>query len=102
MGQEVIVLGRATATDGNLESMLRLSVEHVVRSRSEHGCLSHEVTQSVEDENTLRFVERWADLPALKAHFALPATSAFSDDVVRLSGGAVALAAYAVDEVPLR
>ncbi|MEA2683606.1 MAG: hypothetical protein QOK05_1934 [Chloroflexota bacterium] len=61
-----------------LEEALRMSVEHVLRSRAEPGCISHDVYQDVQDANRVLFMERWADRAALEAHFAVPEAVAFS------------------------
>jgi quinol monooxygenase YgiN len=43
----VIVIGSAIARADTDEAMQRLALEHVLRSRSEPGCLSHEVSHDV-------------------------------------------------------
>ena len=73
----ILVTGSILARDDSFDEVLRLSMEHVVRSRKEPGCISHAV--HVECENPLRlfFFEQWADEAALHAHFAVPATRQF-------------------------
>lgn len=56
---------------------LALGVEHSQRSRTEPGCIAHHCHVDAEDENRIVFVEEWADLAAVKAHFAVPASGAF-------------------------
>ncbi len=73
----IIVTGRATARPEQLDEALRVSLEHVRRSRTEPGCLEHSVHQDVEDRNTLVFFEQWEDQAALSAHFAVPESLAF-------------------------
>ena len=74
----IIVRGAAVGSPETFPEMLRLSLEHVARSRLEPGCVSHEVAIDAENPNRLVFFERWEDDAALKAHFAVPDSIAFS------------------------
>src|SRR4051794_2529417 len=81
----IIVTGAVRARPGALAEVLRLSLEHVHRSRLEPGCLLHSVHQDVEDPNHVVFLEHWADAAALQAHFAVPESRAFARAVGHLS-----------------
>ena len=80
----IIVTGSAVARAGELEALLRISTEHVQRSRLEPGCISHGVSRDAENPNRLVFFEEWADRSALAAHFAVPASKAFVRALVGL------------------
>ena len=69
--------GDAVAKPETFDEVRRLSLEHVHRSRTEPGCISH--TVHIDCENPLRFVfiEQWADKQALMDHFQVPASCAF-------------------------
>ena len=67
----IIVLGHTTIQPDKVEEALRVSQEHVERSKSEPGCLEYGAHRSAEDLSKLVFVERWLDLASLQAHFAL-------------------------------
>lgn len=82
----ILVTGSLLAQEQHVEALLALSLEHVRRSRAEPGCLSHAVHRDVENPLKLVFIEEWADLDALKAHFAVPASRAF----VKAAAGLVA------------
>ena len=73
----IIVTGSVQARPEHLDEVLALSLEHVHRSRAEPGCLLHTVHQDVEDAHRVVFVEHWADLDALRTHFAVPASGGF-------------------------
>jgi quinol monooxygenase YgiN len=73
----IIVTGTVRVRPEDLDRALEVSLEHVHRSRTEPGCLSHAVHQDVEDPLRLFFFEQWEDDPALKAHFAVPESLAF-------------------------
>lgn len=65
----IIVLGSIVARADSIGALHKSSLEHVHRSRTEPGCISHAV--HVDSENPLRlvFVEKWKDAAALAAHF---------------------------------
>ena len=69
----IIVTGHAIAREGADEAMQKLAVEHVLRSRTEPGCVSHEVSRDVQQPERFLFVERWLDMAALQAHFRVEA-----------------------------
>lgn len=73
----IVVTGDAVAKSETFDEVRRLSLEHVYRSRTEPGCISHAV--HIDCENPLRFVfvEQWADRQALIAHFQVPASREF-------------------------
>ena len=82
----IIVTGSLFARADSVEELMTLSLEHVRRSRTEAGCVSHAVHQDVENPLRLVFVEEWTDIEALFAHFAVPASREFIKSV----GGLVA------------
>lgn len=84
----IIVIGAVTAQQASFDELRRLAQQHVERSRGEPGCVSH--AMSLDSENPLRlvFVEEWADLPALQAHFAVPESRAFAAAAARLGHSA--------------
>jgi quinol monooxygenase YgiN len=81
----LIVTGSVTARPETSEALLRAALDHVRRSRTEPGCLSHGVHADCEDPLRLFFYEEWADRPALDAHFAQPGSQAFMAAVRELA-----------------
>jgi quinol monooxygenase YgiN len=81
----IVVTGSVTTRQETLEEARRLSLEHVHRSRTEPGCISHAMHVDCENPTRLVFIEQWADRAALSAHFAVPASRNF----VRALGGLV-------------
>lgn len=73
----ILVTGSVVAREDTFEELLRLSQEHVRRSRAEPGCVSHAVYRDPEQPLRLFFFEEWADRAALEAHFAVPESGAF-------------------------
>lgn len=73
----ILVLGHVTARPEHFDEVLRLSQEHVARSRTEPGCLAHAVHRDTENPLRLVFVEEWGDMAALQAHFRVPASREF-------------------------
>jgi len=74
----ILVTGHVIASQANRAEMLRISLEHVRRSRAEPGCLEHGVYVDAENPLKLHFFERWADEAAIRAHFAVPESRAFA------------------------
>jgi quinol monooxygenase YgiN len=85
-----LVTGSIVAMADSFDDVLRLSLEHVERSRKEPGCISHAVHVDCQNPLRLFFFEQWADEAALRAHFAVPASRAFvkslRDRIVETSG----------------
>jgi quinol monooxygenase YgiN len=100
-GRKVVVTGSIQARPERIDELLALSLEHVRRSRTEPGCLSHAVHRDVEDPLRLVFVEEWADRAALLAHFAVPASRAFVKAAAACAACAPAMALYEVDTLAL-
>lgn len=97
----IIVTGHVIAREDTDEAMQRLSVEHVLRSRAEPGCISHEVTRDVQQPRRFVFVERWADMAALQAHFRVEASRQFAKSMAQLSEGRPEMAIYQADAIDM-
>jgi quinol monooxygenase YgiN len=85
----IIVTGSATASPDTLGEMTRISLEHVRRSRTEEGCISHNVHIDCENPMRLMFCERWANAEALRKHFAVAESRAFARRLRELSSPGV-------------
>ena len=92
----VIVTGSVKARPETVEEAVRLSLEHVRRSRLEPGCVFHSVHHDVEDSHRLVFLERWADRDALTAHFAVPESRVFAKALNALAAEPPTLEIYDV------
>ncbi|AXQ27808.1 antibiotic biosynthesis monooxygenase [Solimonas sp. K1W22B-7] len=90
----ILVTGSAAVKPEHIEQAVALSLEHVRRSRTEPGCISHAVHRDVEDANRLVFVEQWADGAALKTHFMVPESRAFVGALGALCSARPELAVY--------
>jgi quinol monooxygenase YgiN len=95
----IIVTGSVQARPESRAEVLRLSLEHVTRSRLEPGCLLHSVHHDVEDPNRLVFLEHWVDRDALDTHFRVPASGAFAKNLGALAAVPPTLEIY--DASPL-
>jgi quinol monooxygenase YgiN len=95
----IIVTGTVLSKPDTLDELLRLSLEHVHRSRAEPGCISHDVHLDAENKLRLVFVERWNDLPALHAHFAMPASRGFAKAAAGLCAEAPQMQMYEATEI---
>jgi len=66
----LVVTGSVTARPESFEALRQAALDHVHRSRTEPGCLTHSVQVDCEDPLRLVFYEEWADRAALDVHFA--------------------------------
>lgn len=90
----IVVTGSVIAREEYFAEVLRLSLEHVRRSRNEPGCLSHAVHVDCENPMRLVFVECWADRGALRTHFAVAASRDFVKALQSLVAEAATLDIY--------
>ncbi len=98
----IIVTGSIQARLDTFDELRRLSLEHVVRSRAEPGCLEHGVAVDANDGLRLVFFERWTDRVALLAHFEVPASREFGKNAARLAAHPPDLGTYEASETALR
>ncbi len=97
----ILVTGSVKAHSETLAEVLRLSLEHVRRSRLEPGCIMHSVHNDVEDPNRLVFLEQWADRDALVAHFGVPASGIFATTMRDLAAEPPTLDIYDAERLAL-
>ena len=90
----IVVTGSVTAREDSFDEVLKLSLEHVRRSRTEPGCISHAVHVDCENPLRLVFFEQWADRAALLAHFAVPASRDFVRSLQALAESATTIELY--------
>ena len=97
----ILVTGAITAREQTYDEVLRLSRKHVQRSRAEPGCLSHDVYVDIDEPLRLVFIEQWVDRDALLAHFSVPASSDFVQQVSVLAAAPPTLEVWAAEPVTL-
>ena len=90
----IVVTGSVTARADSFDEVRKLSLEHVRRSRTEPGCISHAVHIDCENPLRLVFFEQWADRAALLAHFAVPASRDFVRALQSLAAAATTIELY--------
>ena len=90
----ILVTGAIDAIPETFEELRRLCLDHTGRSRTEPGCLSHDVHIDCENPMRLVFVERWADLAALKVHFAREDAIGFVRAARKLAAGGTRMKVY--------
>src|ERR1700761_1751895 len=97
----MLVTGRVTAKPETFDEILRVSRAHVHRSRTEPGCISHDVSIDADDPLTLHFIERWADAAALKAHFRVKASQEMFHALQRLAADPGKMRTYEAQETKI-
>ncbi len=73
----IIVVGSIVAKPDTFAEVQRLGLEHTRRSRTEPGCVSHDIHVDCENAMKLTFIEKWADAATLSAHFKVKESIAF-------------------------
>ena len=99
--ETILVTGAIVARDDTFDRLLAVAREHVERSRTEPGCLSHAVHRDVENPLRLVFVEEWASREALKTHFAVPGSREFVETIRSLVAEPPTLDVYAATKIEL-
>ena len=90
----IIVTGSVTARPDTFEELRQASLDHVHRSRTEPGCISHSVQVDCEDPMRLFFFERWSDMESLKTHFVQPGSVQFIAAIRGLAAASESISMY--------
>src|SRR3982751_5723690 len=95
----IVVTGSVTARQDSFDAVKKLSLDHVHRSRTEPGCISHAVHVDCDNPLKLVFFEQWADRAALLTHFAVPASRDFVRSLQKLAAAATTIEIYDATKV---
>jgi len=95
----IIVWGSIEARAEQFDDVLRLCLEHVHRSRSEPGCISHSVQVDAENPYRLVFFEEWQDMASLQVHFKVPESRLFLKNTSKLSTGSPEMKIYDASKI---
>lgn len=90
----ILVLGSITAKPDTFETLRKLAVEHVERSRTEPGCISHDVHIDNANAMKLVFIEKWKDAAALGTHFKVKASIDFVNTARQMGAAAPTIEIY--------
>lgn len=95
----IIITGSAQIRAEHFEEALHLGIEHSARSRKEPGCLAHNCHVDAEDPLRIVFVEEWADMAAVQAHFAVPESGEFVAAIGAMAEGVPVIRIFGAEEV---
>lgn len=95
----ILVLGHVTARSEHFDEVLKLSQQHVERSRTEPGCIAHAVHRDTENPLRLVFVEKWSDMAALQVHFRVPASREFGKALAAMASEVPGLEVHETTEL---
>jgi quinol monooxygenase YgiN len=96
----IIVIGSIVVEQGRVDEALKISQQHVDRSRTEPGCISHGVHIDAENLQRLVFVEEWEDMDALSQHFRVAASIDFIKDIEAMATEAAVMSIF--DATPMQ
>jgi quinol monooxygenase YgiN len=77
----MIITGDLLIKDGSMQLAMQACQKHIAHSRTEPGCISHNVYRDPENGSRLFFYEQWEDQASIDAHFVLPSSQAFVEQV---------------------
>ena len=97
----ILVLGSVIVRDESVDEAVRLSQQHVHRSRAEPGCIAHAVHRDCENPARLVFVEEWKDHASLKQHFNVPGSRTFVAELSAMAIEPPTMTIYAAERVGL-
>ncbi|MGH6786834.1 MAG: putative quinol monooxygenase [Novosphingobium sp.] len=95
----IIITGSAVLRPQHREQGFALGIEHSARSRGEPGCIAHNCHADAENADRIVFVEEWADMAAVQAHFAVPESGAFVRELSALAVGAPEMRLFEATEL---
>ncbi|RZV34121.1 MAG: antibiotic biosynthesis monooxygenase [Sphingomonadaceae bacterium] len=95
----IIITGSVTVQTDKREEALALGCEHSARSRKETGCIAHNCHVDAENPLRLHFFEKWEDAASVKAHFAVPESRQFMQQMGAFAKAAPDLKIYRAEAV---
>ena len=95
----ILILGSVVVRDGQVDDAIRLSLEHVHRSRAEPGCIAHAVHRDCENPQRLVFVEEWQDDESLRQHFKVPASRTLVAELSAMAIEAPSMSIFSAERV---
>jgi quinol monooxygenase YgiN len=95
----IIITGHVVVKPEHRDEAMKLGIEHSQRSRAEPGCLAHSCHIDAEAPDRIVFVEEWADLDAVKAHFAVPASGEFVRALSQMGQSAPVMRLFKAEEL---
>ena len=96
----LIVTARITADAATIDALTPAIATMEAASRAEDGCHDYTFCRELNDPNSIRIIERWESVDALKAHFATPHMAAFQQAMAQHETGGVEVSSYEATEVP--
>ena len=75
----IVVTAKFKCLQGMRNKVVEFARPCVETTRKEKGCLRYELFISSEDDETLQFIEEWADLDSLRAHMGTPHLAKFAE-----------------------
>ena len=87
----ILIAGSILARPETFAALREAGIEHSRRSRSEPGCIAHNIHVDCENPLRLVFVEKWQDRAAVAAHFKVKASIDFVVAARKLAAGAPAM-----------
>lgn len=95
----IVITGSAVLRSEHREQGFALGIEHSARSRAEPGCIAHNCHSDAENPDRIVFLEEWADMAAVQAHFAVPESGAFVRKLTAMAIGEAEMRLFEASEI---
>ena len=92
--QKVSVIAQFTAQKSKVAALKKELVSLIALSRSEPGCFTYVLHQSVEDKTCFKFYENWVSKKDLDEHLKKPYIKTFMEKAGRLLAGPVKISLW--------
>lgn len=97
----VIVIAKFMAKPGKKAQMVAAAQDLIAATRQEEGCISYSLLEDPYAENSLTFIEEWADKAALERHFTMPHIATWREKSADLRDGKTSLKLYQGEETKI-
>ena len=87
----ILITSTLHTRPGQRERALELALAHSERSRTEPGCIQHDVFLHPTDGDALFFYEQWADQQSIDDHFRKQTSIAFVASLAPLAADPLSL-----------
>ena len=77
---QLVCIAKFIAIPGEVEQLIKNLHALIPVTLQEGGCIRYELNQSIDDENSLTFIEKWFDEKTFNAHCDKPYITAFFNE----------------------
>ena len=95
----IMVTAKITAKPGEKDEVISKAQNLIQSTRLESGCISYNLYNGTEDDNTLLMLEKWENQDMLNLHMQTEHFKAFNTDIENILAKEVEIAIYSINEL---